>query len=95
MLPVSVPLPWGWGWGTGWTMANLFLSNGDSDSELHNLSTQFARFPLMSHYYTNPVFKSPTAFVEQTHTWPPYLSLLNPDEPHCEGKHNTNLVQKQ
>jgi hypothetical protein len=29
-------------------------------------------------------FKSPTAFVEhiwQTHAWPPYLSLLNPDEP--------------
>jgi hypothetical protein len=27
-------------------MANLFLSHEDSDSELHNLSTQLAMFPL-------------------------------------------------
>jgi hypothetical protein len=45
-----------------------------------------------------PCFKSPTAFVEYlrlTHTWPSYLSLLNPKELLCEGKCNINLVQKQ
>ena len=44
-------------------------------------------------------FKSLTAFVvhlRQTHTLPLlYLSLLNPDKLPCEGKCNTNLVQKQ
>jgi hypothetical protein len=33
--------------------------------------------------------------IRQTHTLPLYLSLLNPDKPLCEGKRNTNLVQKQ
>jgi hypothetical protein len=28
-------------------MTHLFLSHGDSDSELYNLSTQLARFPLV------------------------------------------------
>jgi hypothetical protein len=32
-------------------MANLFLSREDSDSELHNLSTQLVRFPLACHYH--------------------------------------------
>jgi hypothetical protein len=44
-----------------------------------------------------PCFQSSTAFVVyiwQTHAFPPYLSLLNPDQPR-EGKRNTNLVQKQ
>ena len=41
------------------TMANLFLSHGDSDSELHNLSTQLARFPLVGHYHTNPMLQNP------------------------------------
>ena len=40
-------------------MANLFLSHGDSDSELHNLSTQLARFPLVGCYHTNPVIQIP------------------------------------
>jgi hypothetical protein len=75
-------------------MANLFLSRGDSDSELQNPP----KFPLVGYYYANPFFKSPTAFVMhiwQIHVLPMYLSLLNPDEPPHEGKHNTNLVQKQ
>jgi hypothetical protein len=33
--------------------------------------------------------------IRQTCALPPYLSLLNPVKPLCEGKHNTNLVQKQ
>jgi hypothetical protein len=63
--------------------ANLFLSHGDSDSELHNLSIQLDRFPLVVATMPTPCFKSPTAFVVhiwQTHTLPPYLSLLNSDE---------------
>jgi hypothetical protein len=79
-------------------MADLFLSLGDSDSELHNLSTQLSRFPLAVATTPTLCFKSPVAFVVhtwQTHALWPYLSLLNPDELPCEGKHNTNLVQKQ
>jgi hypothetical protein len=35
-------------------IADLFLScGGDSDSELHYLSTQLARFPLAGHYHAN------------------------------------------
>jgi hypothetical protein len=72
-------------------MADL-LFHEDSDSVFQNLSTQqVATIP-------NPCFKSPTAFVvhlRQTHALLPYLSLLNPDEPPREGKHNTNLVQKR
>ena len=44
-------------------LADLFLSHGGSDSELHNLSTQLARFPLAGHYHTNPMLPIPTAFV--------------------------------
>ena len=40
-----------------WAMANLFLSHGDSDSELHNLFTQTARFPLEGHYNASPVLQ--------------------------------------
>ena len=79
-------------------MANLFLSHGDSDSELHNLSTQLTSSHWQVATMPAPCFKSPMAFVVhiwQTHALPPYLSLLNPDEPPHEGKHNTNLVQKQ
>ena len=39
-------------------MVGLFLSHGDSDSELHNI-TQLAGFPLMSHYHANPVPQVP------------------------------------
>jgi hypothetical protein len=31
----------------------------------------------------------------QTHVLPLYLSLLKPIEPPSEGKHHTDLVQKQ
>ena len=40
-------------------MVYLFLSHGDSDSELHNLSTQLTRFPLVGHYYVNPILQTP------------------------------------
>ena len=42
-----------------WAMANLFLSHGDSDSELHNLSTQLTRFPLLGRYHASPMLQSP------------------------------------
>jgi hypothetical protein len=80
------------------TMANLFLSHGDSDSELHNLSTQLASSHCWVATTQTLCFKFPTAFVvhiRQTHTLPLSLSLLNPDELLYEEKHNTNLVQKQ
>ena len=67
-----------------------------SDSELQNLSTQLAKFPLMGCYYACPML--PTAFavyIWQTHALSPYLSLLNPVDPLHEGKCHTNLVQKQ
>ena len=42
-----------------WAMANLFLSCGDSASELQTLSTQLTRFPLAGNYHTNPVLQIP------------------------------------
>ena len=39
--------------------AGLFLSHGDSDSELQNLSTQLARFPLAVCYHANLVLQTP------------------------------------
>ena len=57
---------------------------------------------LSSHWWVTimPVqcFKTPTTFVvyiRQTHTLPPYLSLLDLDEQLHEGKCNINLAQKQ
>ena len=46
--------PVGWLAMHWWAMADLFLSHGDSDLELHNLSTQLAKFPLVGHYHANP-----------------------------------------
>jgi hypothetical protein len=68
------------------------------DSEFQNLSSQLIKFPLTGHYHASPVRQIPMAFgvhIRQTHALTVYLSLLNPEEPPCEGKHNTNLVQKQ
>jgi hypothetical protein len=42
-----------------WAMADLFLWLGDSDSELHNLSTHTTRFPLVGGYHNNPVLQIP------------------------------------
>ena len=42
--------------------ANLFLSHGDSDSELHNLFTQLTRFELMGCYHINPMLQIPQGF---------------------------------
>ena len=53
----SVPVAWpAMHW---WAMADLFLSPGDPDSELHNLSTQLTSFPLVSCYHTNLVLQIP------------------------------------
>jgi hypothetical protein len=50
---LSAPRP---GWPcTGGQWPTCFLCCGDSDSELHNLSTQIARFPLVRRYHNNPV----------------------------------------
>jgi hypothetical protein len=40
-------------------ISDLFLSHGDTDLELHNLSTQLAKFLLAGHYHDNPVLQSP------------------------------------
>ena len=40
-------------------MANLLVFHGESDSELHNPSTQLARLPLAFHYHANPVSQIP------------------------------------
>jgi hypothetical protein len=40
-------------------MADLFLSHGDSDSELNNLSSLLARFPLADCYHVNPMLQIP------------------------------------
>ena len=54
---LSVPAAWpAMHW---WAMADLFLSHGDSDSELHNLSTQLTKFPLVGGYHANPMLQSP------------------------------------
>ena len=87
---LSVPAAW---LAMYWrAMANLFLSRGDSDSKLHNRYTQLARFPLAGCYHVNPMLQTlhPQTFVEHLR-----LSLMNPDEPQCEGKCSINLIQKQ
>ena len=74
-------------------MADLFLSLWDSDSELHNLFTQLARFLPAVITTPTPCFKSPKAFVvylKQIHALLWYLSLLNLDKPLHEGRPNTN-----
>jgi hypothetical protein len=38
-----------------WAMVDLFLS----DSELQNLSTQLAKFPLVSRYHPSPMLQNP------------------------------------
>jgi hypothetical protein len=50
----------------------------DSDLELHNLSTQLSRFPLVGHYPTTPSFKPPKTFemhLTQAHALLLYLSF--------------------
>jgi hypothetical protein len=38
-------------------MANLILSHGSSDLELHNLSMQLAKFPIAGRYHVSPVLQ--------------------------------------
>lgn len=45
-------------------MVYLFLSLGDSDSELQNFSTHLARFPLVGPFHTSPMLKNPHGFLE-------------------------------
>ena len=40
-----------------WAMADLFLSHGDSDSELHSLSIQLTKFQLAGRYHASPMFQ--------------------------------------
>jgi hypothetical protein len=75
-------------------MVDLFLSPGDPDSELHNLYTQLARFPLVGHNYAKPMLQIPHGLFGATQANPRSAaapSLLNLDEPLCVGKHNTNF----
>ena len=77
-------------------MANLFLSHGDSDSELQNLSTQLARFPLSTHNQAILVRQVPHCLCGP-HLANPYFtavsfSLSNPVELPREGKYHINLV---
>jgi hypothetical protein len=82
-------------------MADLLLSHGDSLARSsQNISTQLSRFPLAGHYHTmtQERLKNPSTVLlhpRQTYALLLYFSLLNPDEPLCEEKRNTNLVQKQ
>ena len=50
------------GWLAGWLAMlwwAMFLSHGDSDSELQNLSTQLAKFPLVSRYHASLMLQNP------------------------------------
>jgi hypothetical protein len=80
-----------------WAMDDLFLSHGYSDSELYNLSTQITRFPQTGHYHANPVLQIVHGLCGAHLANPRFAALpfLNRGEPQHEGKHNTNLVQKQ
>ena len=40
-------------------MANLFLSHGDYDSKLQNLSTQLAKFLLAGRFHASPMLQNP------------------------------------
>ena len=68
----------------------LWLSAPKSVYPTHSLS---------SHWWVVMVralcFKTPMVHIWQTHALPPYLSPLNPAKLPHEGKHHTNLVQKQ
>jgi hypothetical protein len=79
-------------------MAYVFLSHGDFDSEFHNLSTQLARFLLMGCYHANPVLQISHKLCGAPQANPSFasipFSLLTLDESPCNGKLNTNLVQK-
>ena len=56
-------------------IANLFLSHGDSDSELHNLSTQLAKFPLAGCYHANPMLQIPHGLCGAHQTNPRFASI--------------------
>ena len=94
---LSAPVAWpAMHW---WAMADLFLSHGDSNTELHNLSTQLPRFLLVGHEYTSPVLQIPPRPLWCISGKPmlccrTFLSWTLMSLP-CEGKRNTNLVLKQ
>ena len=92
-----MPCPAGWPAVQWWAMADLFLSCGDSLIQSSKISPPSS---LSSHWrvitMSAPCFKTPMAFCD-THLakdLPPYFSLWNPVELPQEGKHHTNLVQK-
>ena len=75
-------------------MADLFLSHGDSDSELHNLSTQLARFPLLGYYHASTILQFPHNLCGAHLANPRFAAVPVSLEP-SEGKRHTYLVQKQ
>jgi hypothetical protein len=81
------------------SLAGQFTSRGDSLTQSSKISPPSSPSSLWRVATTPaPCFKIPTVFVVhiwQTHTLPPYPSLLNPIEPPREGKCHTNLVQRQ
>ena len=81
-------------WPARWAMAGLFSYHGDSlDSELLNLSTQLAKFPLLGCYHTSPTLKISHYLLGYTLSL--YLSVWNSVQSLPVGKHHTNLAQNQ
>jgi hypothetical protein len=80
-------------------LVGQFLSRGDSLTQSSKISPPSSLSSLLAgHYHASPMLQNPHGLVVhswQTHDLLPYLSLLNLDGPPHEGKHNTNLVQKQ
>jgi hypothetical protein len=85
-----------------WQSSPGLESCGDFFDYLTQSSQISPHSSLISHWQVAstpaPCFTFPKAFVVniwESHILPPYLSLLNPVEPLHEGKHHTDLVQKQ
>ena len=80
-------------------MVSLFSPQGNFLTQSSEISpTSLLSSHLLVTTMSTLCFKIPTAFWDallQTNALPLYLSLWNPAEPRCEGKHHTNLVQNQ
>jgi hypothetical protein len=76
-IPKLVPLPWWpvWLCNGRQLLIVFFLSHGDSDSELHSLSTQLTRFPLVGHYHTIPMLQIPHSLCGVPHASPCFAAL--------------------
>jgi hypothetical protein len=89
-LCLQLSAPWGWPAIHWQTKANLFLSRGDTDSGLQNLSTQLARFPLVGHYHASPMLQISHGLCGAHEANSCFATV-----PFSLGKHHTNLAQKQ